>query len=162
MNRVMDTLITTAQKNMHNVGQTFPDGTRKIFEEGGDIPAAGDYGKAAMVPGDKYAPDALRYIKKDGQQYVRPIIYKRKTKTTPEGETISEVAMEGDKPLVDMGASQKLIPINIYRDNLASVMFSGKVLQGELGTEYKSPDFTPETGTPSSAGDWKSRRKKVD
>lgn len=135
LNETMDGIINTAKQNPRTL--VIRDGKGNVIsqEEGGDIPAFGDVGKAAMIPGEKYAPDALRYVKKNGQSYIKPVYYVRK-------DNVVVLDKNGD-PTFDIGASKKLIPLEQYRKQLGRTMFTGKIAHEELSQDYQEPGAAP-------------------
>lgn len=97
-----------------------------------------DVAKAGMLPGEKFAPDALRFVVRDGKKYVQRIIYHKDydekgflVGTTHHPKT--------KKPLIDTSKST-IIPYKQFRDRLGKGLFAGKILYNELGQPVQGDD----------------------
>jgi hypothetical protein len=100
--------------------------------------------KAVTLPNEP-APDALRLVEKDGKQYIKRVVYA--PTLTADGKTITGVQRKNGKPVIDESKSGALIPIDQFKNEMAKDLYSGKILQNEIGQDV---DISSIAGDPSA------------
>lgn len=133
LNGMMEDLEQEARRNP--ITTQSADGKR---EQTYNIPLTEEVAKAGMLPGEKFAPDALRLVEKDGKKYIRRIVYLKEY--DKDGYVIGNLRNKDKKPRIDDSKST-LIPFKQFRDKIGKELFTGKLLYNELGQPVQSDNI---------------------
>lgn len=133
LNGMVSDLLVEAKKNPVTIKNA--DGTTTQTY---DIPMTEEVAKAVMLTGES-APNSIRFVEKDGKQYVQKINYVPTLST--DGKTITGYQRNKEgKPVIDVSAS-RMIPLKQFRDKLGKEMYSGKILYSEQGQPMNIEDI---------------------
>lgn len=137
LNGEIEDLINSSKSNpipMKAVTKSGAVGTISSY----NIPLTESVVNAVKLDKNDYV-DAVRYVKKNGEDYIYSIKYV--PELDKEGKTIVGYKKDKEgKPVVDLKES-RFIPIKQFRNQYGKNLFSGKILQNELGQDMSSEDY---------------------